>query len=94
MCGLAGALLVNQTAFLSPAFMNWTRSGELMFMVILGGMGSGGPVLGAAALLLLEEVLSGMTEHWQIILGPLLVLVVLFARAASPACSGRCAMAN
>lgn len=79
MCGLAGALLVNHTAFLTPEFMNWTRSGELMFMVILGGMATTpGPVLGAFALLLVEDVLSGWTQHWQVILGPLLVLSVLF----------------
>jgi branched-chain amino acid transport system permease protein len=81
MCGLAGALLANQTAYLTPEFMNWTRSGELMFMVIMGGMATtAGPVLGAFALLLLEDVLSAMTEHWQIILGPILILVVLFAK--------------
>jgi len=81
VCGLAGALLVNHTAYLTPEFMNWTRSGELMFMVILGGMGStAGPVLGAFALLLLEDLLSGWTTHWQLYLGPLLVLSVLFFR--------------
>jgi len=58
VCGLAGALLVNHTGYLTPEFMNWTRSGELMFMVILGGMGSlAGPVLGAFALLVLEDLL-------------------------------------
>jgi branched-chain amino acid transport system permease protein len=81
VCGLAGALLVNHTAYLTPEFMNWTRSGELMFMVILGGMASiAGPVLGAFALLLVEDALSGWTVHWQLILGPLLVLSVLFLR--------------
>jgi branched-chain amino acid transport system permease protein len=81
MCGVAGALLVNQTAYLTPDFMNWTRSGEIMFMVILGGIATLiGPVLGAAALLLLEDVLAAWTTHWQIILGPILVLVVLFTR--------------
>ncbi len=81
VCGLAGALLVNHTAYLTPEFMNWTRSGELMFMVILGGIGSiAGPVLGAFALLLVEDALSGWTQHWQLILGPLLVLSVLFLR--------------
>ncbi|HYU68917.1 MAG TPA: branched-chain amino acid ABC transporter permease [Burkholderiales bacterium] len=81
VCGLAGALLVNHTAYLTPEFMNWTRSGELMFMVILGGMGSiAGPVLGAFALLLVEDALSGWTQHWQLVLGPLLVLSVLFLR--------------
>jgi len=81
MCGLAGALLVNHTGFLTPEFMNWTRSGELMFMVILGGIATtSGPVLGAFALLLVEDLLSGWTQHWQVILGPLLVLSVIFFR--------------
>jgi branched-chain amino acid transport system permease protein len=89
ICGLAGALLVNQTAYLTPEFMNWTRSGELMFMVILGGIGTAaGPVLGAAAFLLLEDLLQGwevlprdwVREHWQLYLGVILVLVVIFAR--------------
>ena len=61
MCGVAGALLVNQTAYLTPEFMNWTRSGEIMFMVILGGIATLiGPVLGAAALLLLEDLLAAL----------------------------------
>jgi len=81
MCGLAGALLANHTDFVSPAMMYWTRSGDLIIMVVLGGMGSAfGPLFGAVALLVLEELLSGITEYWQIILGPLLLLVVLFAR--------------
>jgi branched-chain amino acid transport system permease protein len=79
ICGLAGALLANQTAYIAPAFMDWTRSGEIMFMVILGGMGTTpGPALGAFALLIVEDLLAGWTQHWQIILGPLLVLCVLF----------------
>jgi branched-chain amino acid transport system permease protein len=81
IAGLAGFLLANQTEFVSPAFMTWQRSGELIFMVILGGLGSlHGAVLGAAAFLLLEEELSGLTEHWKMIFGPFLILVVLFAR--------------
>ncbi|MBI2205751.1 MAG: branched-chain amino acid ABC transporter permease [Candidatus Rokubacteria bacterium] len=82
MCGLAGALLVNHTEYVTPEFMHWTRSGDIMFMVILGGMGTlGGPVLGAVVLRLLEDLLlPSWTEHWQAILGPFLVLVVLFAK--------------
>src|SRR5579862_7782541 len=80
ICGLAGALLANHTEFVSPAMMYWTRSGDLIIMVVLGGMASPfGPLIGAVALLVLEEALSGITEYWQIILGPLLLLVVLFA---------------
>ncbi len=79
--GLAGALMANYMGFVDPALMHWTVSGEIMVMVILGGMGTlAGPVIGAAALLLMEEVLSAYMEHWMIILGPVLVLVVLFAR--------------
>jgi len=81
MCGVAGALLANLTEFVTPEFMHWTRSAELLFMVILGGMGTlFGAVLGAAAYLMLEEILSGYTLHWHIILGPVLILVVLFAK--------------
>jgi branched-chain amino acid transport system permease protein len=81
VCGLAGALLANQTEYLTPSYMHWTRSGDIMVMVILGGMGTlFGPVLGAVALLLLEDFLSAWTVHWQVVLGPLLVLVVLYGR--------------
>jgi len=79
--GLSGALIVELDNFVSPALLAWTRSGELMVMVILGGMGTlFGPVLGATALLLLEEVLGAYTEHWMAILGPVLILIVLVAR--------------
>ena len=62
MCGLAGALYANHTNYITPGLMSWHQSGELMFMVILGGMAStAGPVLGAFALLLLEEILKGWT---------------------------------
>jgi branched-chain amino acid transport system permease protein len=81
MCGLAGALLTNQTEYLTPSYMHWTRSGDIMVMVILGGMGTlFGPVLGAFVFLLLEDLLAAWTAHWQVVLGPLLVLIVLYAR--------------
>ena len=79
--GLAGALIANQTEFVSPSLMHWSISGEIMVMVILGGVGTLiGPVVGAAALLLLEEVIAHYTEHWMLFLGPILIFVVLFAR--------------
>ena len=81
MAGLAGALLANHTDFVNPDMMHWTRSGDLIIMVLLGGMGSlSGPIVGALVFILLEEALSGITEYWQLIFGPFLILVVLFAR--------------
>ena len=81
MCGLAGALYGNHTNYITPGLMSWQQSGDIMFMVILGGMAStAGPVLGAFALLLVEDLLSGWTQHWQVILGPLLILSVIFFR--------------
>ncbi len=81
MAGYAGALLGNFTTFISPEMMDWTRSGELMFMVILGGASTtGGPVLGAAAFIILEEVLSHFTIYWHLPFGLLLIAVVLFTR--------------
>jgi len=81
VCGLAGFLLGNQAEFVSPAYMHWQRSGELIMMVLLGGTGTlYGPIVGAVAFLMLEETLSRLTEHWKAILGPLLVLLVLFAK--------------
>jgi branched-chain amino acid transport system permease protein len=90
ICGLSGALLANNTDFISPAVMYWTRSGDLMVMVILGGMGSlFGPVLGAIVYLVLEEVLSQKTEYWALIMGPLLLLIVLFGRGGIDGVLGR-----
>ena len=90
MCGLAGALLANRTEFVSPSIMYWPRSGDLMVMVILGGIGSlFGPMIGAIAFLGLEELLSGITEYWQIVIGPLLLLVVLFGRGGIDGLLGR-----
>jgi len=78
--GLSGFLLGNATDFVSPAYMSWQRSGELLIMVIFGGIGTlTGAIVGAAAFLLTEEWLSGITEHWKVIFGPLLVVVALFA---------------
>ena len=81
ICGFAGALLGNFTTFISPEMMDWTRSGELMFMVILGGAATTiGPVLGAATFILLEEILSSITIYWHLPFGLLLITVVLFGK--------------
>ena len=81
MCASAGVLLANQAEFVSPAYMTWQRSGELLVMVLLGGIGTlHGAILGAIAFLLLEEWLSGLTENWKLIMGPLLIVVALGGR--------------
>ncbi len=81
ICGYAGALLGNFTAFISPEMMDWSRSGNLMFMVILGGVATiFGPVWGAIAFIVLEEILSGYTVYWHLPFGLMLVLVVMFSR--------------
>jgi branched-chain amino acid transport system permease protein len=80
MAGLAGALAANQAGFVSPSLLQWSQSGMLMMMVILGGMGHlYGGIVGAAVFLLLEEVLSAHTIHWQFALGAVLLAVVLAA---------------
>ena len=76
--GLAGALMANFLRFASPDMMHWTKSGELMIMVILGGVGSFfGPIFGAAAFLILETFLAGWSEHWPLALGLILLVVVM-----------------
>ena len=89
ICAYAGALLGNFTNFISPDMMDWTRSGELIFMVVLGGTGRlYGPVFGVAIFIILEEYLEvlmnwvweGSGVYWHFFFGLLLVLVVLFVR--------------
>lgn len=81
LAGLAGFFLANHTEFVSPAFMSWQRSGELIFMAVLGGVGSlHGAIIGAIAYLIAEDALSHLTEHWRVIFGPMIVLFVLFTR--------------
>lgn len=80
LAGLAGALIANHGQLASPNLLQWTQSGTLLVMVIVGGVGAlYGGVVGAAALLLLEEVLSHFTHHWHAALGLVLLLVVFRA---------------
>ncbi|MDE0148230.1 MAG: branched-chain amino acid ABC transporter permease [Rhodospirillaceae bacterium] len=83
ICGVAGALFANHQEFLTPEYMMWIRSGEIMIMVIMGGMGTiFGPVFGALAFLSIEEFLQELvgSDYWMIVFGPMLVLLVLFAK--------------
>jgi branched-chain amino acid transport system permease protein len=79
--GLAGALWAEYARFVSPDMASWSRSGEFLVMVILGGIGTlAGAVYGAAALVGLESLLAGFTEHWMLLLGVILLAIVLFAK--------------
>ncbi len=81
MGGIAGFLLANATEFVSPATLSWQRSGELLFMVILGGVGHlWGAMIGALVFVGLETWLADITPHWKIIFGPLLVVAVIALR--------------
>ena len=88
--GFSGFLLANLTEFVAPTYMSWQQSGELLVMVILGGVGSlDGAIIGSIAYLVADEWLSGVIENWQVIFGPILVLVVLFARGGIIGLSSR-----
>ena len=81
IAGAAGVLLANQAEFVSPAYMSWQRSGELIVMVVLGGQGTlTGAIGGAIVFLLLEHGLAQTSDHWRLWLGAFLVLMVLFGR--------------
>jgi branched-chain amino acid transport system permease protein len=80
VAGLAGALFANHNLFVSPAALHWTQSASFVVMVILGGIGFRlGGVLGAVALLVLEETLAAWTEAWHLPLGIVLLAVVFAA---------------
>ena len=96
--GLAGILLANEGAYISPAMMSWVKSGDLIVIVVLGGMGTlFGPLYGTITFFVLEESLpplldlgrKGWGEYWQIAFGPMLVLVALYAKGGIDSLFGR-----
>ena len=96
--GLAGILLANEGAYISPAMMSWVKSGDLIVIVVLGGMGTlFGPLYGTIAFFVLEESLKplldlvhkGWGEYWQIVFGPMLVLIALYAKGGIDSLLGR-----
>jgi len=79
--GLAGILWANYARFVTPDMAAWSKSGEFMAIVVLGGLGTlFGPIAGTAVFIALEQLLSAWTEHWMIVMGPVLTLVALFGR--------------
>jgi branched-chain amino acid transport system permease protein len=96
--GLAGILLANEGTYVSPAMMSWMKSGDLIVIVVLGGIGAPfGPLYGAVAFFAVEEFLKplldlvhkGWGEYWQIVFGPLLVIIALYARGGIDSLLGR-----
>ncbi|WP_395712155.1 branched-chain amino acid ABC transporter permease [Reyranella sp.] len=96
--GLSGILMANDGAYISPAMMSWVKSGDLIVIVVLGGMGTlFGPLYGTIAFFVLEESLKpvldlahkGWGEYWQIVFGPMLVLIALYARGGIDSLMGR-----
>jgi len=82
LCGVAGLLLANLNAFASPSTLAWSVSGELIVIVVIGGLGTVfGPLLGALVFLGMEEILKGYTDHWMIVFGPLIVLAALLGKS-------------
>ncbi|MEM1373750.1 MAG: branched-chain amino acid ABC transporter permease [Pseudomonadota bacterium] len=79
--GLAGALFADLNRFVSPTMLSWQLSGELIVLIIIGGVGRVmGPVIGAALFVMLEHFLGEMTDFWHVWLGVILLVIVLFAR--------------
>lgn len=82
LCGLSGFLLANLNAYASPSTLAWSVSGELIVIVVIGGLGTVfGPLLGALVFLGLEEILKGVTEHWMVVFGPMIVIVALLGKS-------------
>ena len=79
MCGVAGFFLANFTNFISPQMLDWTRSANLLFMLVVGGIGVVfAPLTGSATFILLEQWLSAITVYWHLPFGVLLIALVLF----------------
>ncbi|MHA1536984.1 MAG: branched-chain amino acid ABC transporter permease [Alphaproteobacteria bacterium] len=77
ICGLAGALWANHQEFVTPEYMHWFRSGEIMVMVLMGGMGTiFGPVVGAITFLTVEELLKSFDLDFSFQIGERTVFLV------------------
>ncbi|MEL6648298.1 MAG: branched-chain amino acid ABC transporter permease, partial [Pseudomonadota bacterium] len=81
LAGLAGALFADLNRFVSPVMFSWQLSGELIILIIMGGVGRlMGPVIGAGLFVMLEHWLGGLTDFWHVWLGAILLGIVLFGR--------------
>lgn len=81
IAGVSGLLLVQHAEFVSPALATWQRSGDLIVVIVLGGLGSrNGAILGAFFIVMAEEILGSLFHEWRLLYGPLLVVMVLYAK--------------
>ena len=81
LCGIAGMLLANLTAFASPSTLSWIVSGDLVVMIVLGGIGTVfGPLLGAMAFMGMEEIMKSITDHWMAVFGLAIVVIGLMGK--------------
>lgn len=78
LAGVAGVLAAQHTRFISPELLAWTMSGEVLIVVILGGLGTlAGPLVGAICFVLVKHQVTHFTTHWPAIIGLVLIATVL-----------------
>ncbi len=90
LAGLAGYLSALQFGFVNPELLSWHQSGNVLLMLILGGVGSlYGAVVGAFAFVALSEIFQSLTRHWQLLLGGTIILLVIFLPGGLASVAGR-----
>jgi branched-chain amino acid transport system permease protein len=90
LAGLAGYLSALQFGFVNPELLSWHQSGNVLLMLIMGGLGSlYGAVIGAFAFVAMEEIFQSLTRHWQLLLGGAIVLIVIFLPGGIASVAGR-----
>jgi branched-chain amino acid transport system permease protein len=90
IAGLAGYLSALQFGFVNPELLSWHQSGNVLLMLILGGLGSlYGAVVGAFAFVALAEIFQTLTRHWQLLLGGAIILLVIFLPGGIASVAGR-----
>jgi branched-chain amino acid transport system permease protein len=90
LAGLAGYLSAMQFGFVNPELLSWHQSGNVLLMLILGGIGSHyGAVVGAFAFVALTEIFQALTTHWQLLLGGAIIVLVIFLPGGIASVAGR-----
>jgi len=90
LAGFAGYLSAMQFGFANPELLSWHQSGNVLLMLILGGLGSlYGAVVGAFAFVALQEIYSSLTTHWQLLLGATIIALVIFLPGGLASVAGK-----